>query len=112
MVDCFKYRNKIGVDVALEALRDFRRQKKGTMDELYRTAQARHMALRLLPTATPELNAMAHLWRHVQGRALAHRPVASMDAAAEHACGAILSMSRHERLRKAGGLSGNFGLTK
>jgi predicted transcriptional regulator of viral defense system len=44
VVDCFKYRNKIGLDVALEALRDCRRQKKATMDELHRTAQARRMA--------------------------------------------------------------------
>ena len=44
VVDCFKYRNKIGLDVALEALRDCRRQKKATMDELYRAAQARRMA--------------------------------------------------------------------
>jgi predicted transcriptional regulator of viral defense system len=44
VVDCFKYRNKIGVDVALEALRDCRRKKRATMDELYRTAQARRVA--------------------------------------------------------------------
>jgi predicted transcriptional regulator of viral defense system len=44
VVDCFKYRNKIGLDVALEALRDCWRQKKATMDELYRAAQARRMA--------------------------------------------------------------------
>lgn len=44
VVDCFKYRNKVGLDVALEALRDCRRQKKATMDQLYRAAQARRMA--------------------------------------------------------------------
>jgi predicted transcriptional regulator of viral defense system len=44
VVDCFKYRNKIGLDVALEALRDCWRQKKATMDELYRAAQAMRMA--------------------------------------------------------------------
>jgi predicted transcriptional regulator of viral defense system len=44
VVDCFKYRNKIGLDVALEALRDCWRQKKATMDELYRAAQAQRMA--------------------------------------------------------------------
>src|SRR5207253_860310 len=44
VVDCFKYRNKIGLDVALEALRDCWRTRKATMDELYRTAQARRMA--------------------------------------------------------------------
>jgi len=77
-----------------------------------RLAKTLHIALRFLPTTTPELNAMDHLWRHVKGRALANRPVASIDAAAEQACWAILNMSRHERLQKAGVLSGNFWLTK
>jgi predicted transcriptional regulator of viral defense system len=44
VVDCFAYRNKIGLDVALEALRDGWRQRKATMDELHRAAQARRMA--------------------------------------------------------------------
>jgi predicted transcriptional regulator of viral defense system len=44
VVDCFKYRNKIGIDVAIEALRDCWRQKRTTMEELHRTAQARRMA--------------------------------------------------------------------
>lgn len=35
VVDCFKYRNKIGIDVALEALRDCRRQRKCTMDQIW-----------------------------------------------------------------------------
>ncbi len=35
VVDCFKYRNKIGIDVAVEALRDCRRQRKCTNDELW-----------------------------------------------------------------------------
>jgi transposase len=77
-----------------------------------RLAKAWHIALRFLPTATPELNAMDHLWRHVKGRALANRPVTSIDAAAAQACWAIRNMSRHERLQKAGGLSGNCWLTK
>ena len=34
VADCFKYRNKIGLDVAIEALRDCLRQKKVTVDEL------------------------------------------------------------------------------
>jgi predicted transcriptional regulator of viral defense system len=38
VADCFKYRNKIGLDVAIEALRDFRRKKKGTLDELHQAA--------------------------------------------------------------------------
>jgi predicted transcriptional regulator of viral defense system len=44
VVDCFKYRNKIGLDVALEALRDCWQRKKTTMDELHRTAQAFRMS--------------------------------------------------------------------
>ncbi|MGH8703389.1 MAG: type IV toxin-antitoxin system AbiEi family antitoxin domain-containing protein, partial [Burkholderiales bacterium] len=36
--DCFKYRNKIGIDVALEALREAWRRKRFTMDELDRYA--------------------------------------------------------------------------
>ena len=39
VADCFKYRNKIGLDVALEALRECRRQKKATMDELWHFAK-------------------------------------------------------------------------
>ena len=39
VVDCFKFRNKIGLDIALEALRDAWRQKKVTMDQLWELAQ-------------------------------------------------------------------------
>jgi predicted transcriptional regulator of viral defense system len=38
VADCFKYRNKIGLDVALEALRDCLRKKRATMDEIWRMA--------------------------------------------------------------------------
>jgi len=38
VADCFKYRNKIGIDVALEALKEYRHAKKGTMDELWEAA--------------------------------------------------------------------------
>lgn len=38
LADCFKYRNKIGVDVALEALRESWRDRRFTMDELDRYA--------------------------------------------------------------------------
>ncbi len=34
VADCFKYRNKIGVDVATEALRDYLRLRKGAIDDL------------------------------------------------------------------------------
>ena len=39
VVDCFKYRNKIGVDVAVEALRDFSRRHRGRASDLARFAR-------------------------------------------------------------------------
>lgn len=39
VVDCFKHRNTIGLDVALEALKDARAQKKATADDLWRYAK-------------------------------------------------------------------------
>jgi predicted transcriptional regulator of viral defense system len=38
VADCFKYRNKIGLDVALEALRDCWRQRRASMDEFWQAA--------------------------------------------------------------------------
>ena len=38
VVDCFKYRNKIGLDVALEALREGWRERKLSIDALWRYA--------------------------------------------------------------------------
>ena len=39
VADCFKYRNKFGLDVALEALRECWREKKATMDEFNHYAE-------------------------------------------------------------------------
>jgi predicted transcriptional regulator of viral defense system len=39
VADCFKYRNKIGLDVAIEALRDYRQKHRRGMDELWRFAK-------------------------------------------------------------------------
>jgi predicted transcriptional regulator of viral defense system len=39
VADCFKYRNKIGIDVAVEALRDFSRRHRGGATELARYAR-------------------------------------------------------------------------
>jgi predicted transcriptional regulator of viral defense system len=49
VVDCFKFRNKIGVDVAVEALRDYRRLKKGTVDELWHQADQLRMTRVIRP---------------------------------------------------------------
>jgi predicted transcriptional regulator of viral defense system len=43
VADCFKYRNKIGLDVALEALRDCWRKRRATMDELWQAADTCRM---------------------------------------------------------------------
>jgi predicted transcriptional regulator of viral defense system len=40
VADCFKFRNKIGIDVALEALQDGLRQELFTADEISRAAKA------------------------------------------------------------------------
>lgn len=39
IADCFKFRSKIGLDVALEALRDAWQKKKVTMDDLWQAAE-------------------------------------------------------------------------
>src|SRR6266850_5731203 len=39
LADCFKYRNKIGLDVALEALREAWRARRVTMDDVDRYAR-------------------------------------------------------------------------
>jgi predicted transcriptional regulator of viral defense system len=40
IVDCFRYRHKIGLDVALEALEDGLRDRKTTVSALTRAAEA------------------------------------------------------------------------
>ena len=39
LADCFKHRNKIGLDVALEALKNARAQKKASADDLWHFAK-------------------------------------------------------------------------
>jgi predicted transcriptional regulator of viral defense system len=39
VADCFKFRNKIGLDLAIEALKDCLRQKKASINEVYRYAK-------------------------------------------------------------------------
>ena len=39
VVDCFRYRNKIGLDVALEALRDAFEQQRASVAEIVRAAE-------------------------------------------------------------------------
>lgn len=44
VADCFKFRHKIGTDVALEALRECYRGKKATMNELWEAAKVCRVA--------------------------------------------------------------------
>lgn len=55
VADCFKFRNKIGLDVALEALRDYRRTRRSGMDELWRFARI----CRVAQVMRPYLEALA-----------------------------------------------------
>jgi predicted transcriptional regulator of viral defense system len=49
VADCFKYRNKIGIDVAVEALRDFTRKYRGGSNELARCARVCRVARIMQP---------------------------------------------------------------
>lgn len=55
VADCFKFRNKIGLDVALEALRDYRKKYRGGMDDLWRFAKV----CRVTAVMRPYLEALA-----------------------------------------------------
>ncbi len=49
VADCFKFRNKIGLDVALEALRESVRQRKATIAEIRRFAEICRVARVIQP---------------------------------------------------------------
>jgi predicted transcriptional regulator of viral defense system len=49
IVDCFKYRHKIGLDVALEALRDVWESRRCSMDELWKYAKICRMSKVMRP---------------------------------------------------------------
>ena len=55
VADCFKYRNKLGLDVALEALRDYLRSKRRSVDALMEAA----VASRVTNVMRPYLEALA-----------------------------------------------------
>jgi predicted transcriptional regulator of viral defense system len=55
VADCFKYRNKIGIDIAVEALRDFSRRHRGGTTELARYARI----CRVTRVMQPYLDAIA-----------------------------------------------------
>ena len=48
-MDCFRYRNKIGMDVVIEALRLWRQRRKRKLDLLLKYARMRHVERGLRP---------------------------------------------------------------
>lgn len=56
VVDCFKRRNKIGLDVAMEALKDAWRDRKASADDLWRYAQV----CRVANVMRPYMEMVAH----------------------------------------------------
>ncbi|MFN0062129.1 MAG: type IV toxin-antitoxin system AbiEi family antitoxin domain-containing protein [Myxococcaceae bacterium] len=55
VADCFRFRRRVGLDVALAALRDYRRQRRGTVDALVEAAQKD----RIFSVLRPYLEALA-----------------------------------------------------
>jgi predicted transcriptional regulator of viral defense system len=56
VADCFKHRNKIGLDVAMEALKDTWRARKASADDLWRYAQV----CRVANVIRPYMEVVAH----------------------------------------------------
>jgi hypothetical protein len=75
-------------------------------------AEELRIEVRLLPKATPELNAMDHLWKHTKREALGDQKTETVDRSTLDACQYLIDLSPHERLREAGVLSGDFWLTR
>jgi hypothetical protein len=55
VADCFKFRSKVGLDVALEALREARRSRRASVDELWHHARVD----RVLNVMRPYLEAVS-----------------------------------------------------
>jgi hypothetical protein len=49
VADCFKYRNKIGLEVGLEALKECRRERRCSLDDLWRYAKICRVANLMQP---------------------------------------------------------------
>ena len=49
VADCFKFRNKVGLDVALEALKEGRRSRRFTADELVHYARINRVQKVMMP---------------------------------------------------------------
>jgi hypothetical protein len=88
------------------------RASQHTAPESLDWAESLGIEVRLLPKATPELNAMDHLWRHTKRETLGSRATLTVERSALAACRYIGDLSPRDRLRQAGVLSGNFWLAE
>jgi transposase len=75
-----------------------------------RLAKTLTIELLLLPTQTPELNPMDHLWKETKRTVSANRQFANIDDHAQAVEDRILNLTPRQALRKAGILSKNFWL--
>jgi len=48
-VECFRFRSKVGLEPALDALRDYLRRTPAGVDRLWECAQRRHMTTVMRP---------------------------------------------------------------
>jgi DDE superfamily endonuclease len=87
------------------------RASQHTSPDSLEWAEELGIEVRLLPKATPELNAMDDLWKHTKREALGDRETVTIDESALAACQHIIDLRPRDRLRQAGILSGNFWLT-
>jgi hypothetical protein len=49
VADCFRYRRRVGLDIALDALRDYLKQHRGGIDALVEAARADRVYTRMRP---------------------------------------------------------------
>lgn len=83
-----------------------------TAEDSVELAEHLGIEIRLLPRASPKLNPMDHLWRFVKKETLGDRATLAVTHSALLAARHVIDMHPHERLKKAGVLSGNFWLNK
>jgi len=59
VADCFKHRNKIGLDVAVEALKDARARNRTSIDDIWRFAKVCRVAVTGKPVALFSMDRVA-----------------------------------------------------
>jgi transposase len=77
-------------------------------------ALAHALGIRLLwlPTRSPHLNPLEHLWRHGKAVVCANHQYPTLEEQVDHFIDYLQSLSPTQRLHKAGVLSGHFWLQK